>query len=63
MLWAAQHSRWKHSFFPNRMMADSHSCVMSEDAKSRSRMEGKQKSPAGDYIIEYGDIEGYILSS
>lgn len=63
MLWAAQHSPWKHGFVPTRMMAGVHSGVMIEGAKSRSRVEGKQKPPAGDYIVGYGDIEGDMLSS
>lgn len=46
------------------MMAGAHSGVMMEDVvKSRSRREGKQKPPTGDYIIEYGDIDGYMRNS
>lgn len=44
-------------------MAGAHSGVMIEDVKSRSRREGKQKPPTGDYIIEYGDIDGYMRNS
>ncbi len=45
------------------MMAGAHSVVMIEDVRSRSRKEGKQKLPTGDYIIEYGDIDGYMRNS
>lgn len=46
-------------------MAGAHSGVMIEGIKSRSRREGKQKQkpPTGDYIIEYGDIDGYMRNS
>lgn len=44
-------------------MLGAHGGVMNEDVKSQSRRGGKQKPPAGDYIIEYGDIGGYMRNS